>query len=61
MVYSILLTAIGISISADSAAEAVRKSKALFALGRLNRITGHNGEPLELRSLELAVRERRLA
>jgi hypothetical protein len=60
MTYTVTLTEHGFSISAPTASEAVRKAKALAALGKQVVITDAEGEPIDLRSLELVVRKKKL-
>jgi hypothetical protein len=59
MPYSLHLEGMPSHISADTAVEAVRKAKALVALGRKVAVHGPEGEPVELQMLELAVRGNR--
>lgn len=61
MAFTIMITADGFSISAATASEAVRKGKALFALGRPVTISGPGGEPIDLHMLELALQGKKLA
>lgn len=60
MAYTVTLTEHGFSISAPTASEAVRKAKALAALGKEIAITDADGELVDVRSLELVVRQRKL-
>jgi hypothetical protein len=60
MTYTVTLAEHGFSISAPTASEAVRKAKALAALGKEVAITDADGERVDVRSLELVVRQRKL-
>jgi hypothetical protein len=60
MTYTVTLTEHGFSISAPTASEAFRKAKALAALGKEVAITDADGERVDVRSLELVVRQRKL-
>lgn len=60
LAFTVTLTALGLSISAPTASEAVRKAKALTALGKDVAITDPDGEVVDLRALELVVRKKKL-
>jgi hypothetical protein len=59
MPYTLRLEGMPFHISADTATEALRKAKALEALGRKVVVHGPEGEPVDLQMLELAVRANR--
>jgi hypothetical protein len=60
MGYMITIMGSWASISAPNAAEAVRRGKALEALGRAVTLCGPEGEAVNLQMLELAVRRNKL-
>ena len=55
MTYLIHLAGMSRPISADSAAEALRKARALMATGRKVTVHNVNGEPVSLNMLELVA------
>lgn len=60
MAYTVTLVEHGFSITAPTASEAVRRTKALIALGKTVQITDAEGEPVDVRSLERVVKRNRL-
>lgn len=61
MSYTIKMEGMPSYISADSAAQAVRKAKALEVLCRVVMISGPNGAPVSLKALEADVKRKRIA
>jgi hypothetical protein len=60
MPYTVKARAVANHITAETAAQALRKAKALAALGHTVKIVDP-GKPMSVAMLELAVREKRIA